>query len=401
MLAAGKGTRMWPLATRTPKPLLPVAGRSLLWRMLDGLAAAGARDCVIVVGHGADQVTAAAKAWRGAMTVRCVPQGEPRGTGHAVAMAAPHVTEDCLLAMADGLIDAATLAALAKAKGFAVAAQEVADPSRYGALKVRKEQVLGVEEKSKAPSSNLVNTGFYHVPLAAVRACADLKPSPRGELEFTDVLGAWAADGKVRWIPAQGWRDVGTPWDLLAAHEATLGPWMDFLLDGAKVGGPGEVEDGVHVRGRLYVEAGAVVKAGTYVEGDCYVGAGSRVGPHTYLRGPVAIGAKCHVGASTELKATILLDGSNAPHLSYLGDSVVGEGCNLGAGTVVANLRHDGASVLVKHRGSKVDTGRRKFGAIIGDGAKTGVNCSLNPGTILAPGVLLPAGTAAKGTVDA
>jgi UDP-N-acetylglucosamine diphosphorylase / glucose-1-phosphate thymidylyltransferase / UDP-N-acetylgalactosamine diphosphorylase / glucosamine-1-phosphate N-acetyltransferase / galactosamine-1-phosphate N-acetyltransferase len=122
LLAAGKGTRMWPLATRTPKPLLPLAGRSLLWRMLDGLAAAGARDCIVVVGHGAERVTAAAQAWRGAMAVRCVPQGEPRGTGHAVAAAAPHVSGDCLVAMADGLIGEATLQALAAADGFAVAA---------------------------------------------------------------------------------------------------------------------------------------------------------------------------------------------------------------------------------------------------------------------------------------
>ncbi|HUR24785.1 MAG TPA: bifunctional sugar-1-phosphate nucleotidylyltransferase/acetyltransferase [Candidatus Thermoplasmatota archaeon] len=402
LLAAGKGTRMWPLATRTPKPLLEVAGRSLLWRMLDALAAAGASECIVVVGHGGERVTAAASAWRGGMVVRCVPQGEPRGTGHAVAAAAPHVKEDCLLAMADGLVEAATLQALAQAGGFAVAAQRVADPSRYGALRVQGDRVLGVEEKSERPSSDLVNTGFYRVPLAAVQECAGLRPSPRGELEFTDVLAAWAARGEVRWTAAEGWRDVGAPWDLLVAHEALMGPTLDFLLDGVSSGvaGNGTVEDGVHVRGRLFVEAGAVVKAGTYVEGDVYIGSGARVGPNSYLRGPVAIGAKCHVGAATELKNTILLPGAHAPHLNYVGDSILGEGCNLGAGTVVANLRHDDATVRVHHKGKRVDTGRRKFGAIVGDGAKTGVNASLNPGTLLGPGVLVPAGAAVKGTIE-
>lgn len=400
LLAAGKGTRMWPLATRTPKPLLQVAGRSLLWRMLDALAAAGASTCIVVVGHGADRVMAAAAGWRGAMKVTCVSQGTPKGTGHAVAAAAPHVSEDCLLAMADGLVDPATLQALAGAKGFVVAAQEVADPSRYGALTVKAGKVLGIQEKSKSAKSNLVNTGFYRVPLAAVRACSSLKKSPRGELEFTDVLAAWAKDGKVRWIPAKGWHDVGTPWDLLAAHEALLGPWMDFLLDGLAVGGRGTVEDGVRVTGRLYVEEGGIVKSGTYVEGDVLVGANSRVGPNAYLRGPVAIGSGCHVGASTELKNTILQDGAHAPHLNYVGDSILGEGCNLGAGTIVANLRHDDADVLVHHRGAKVTTGRRKFGAIVGDGAKTGVNASLNPGTLLGPGAQVAAGATAKGTID-
>lgn len=403
LLAAGKGTRMWPLATRTPKPLLEVAGRSLLWRMLDALAAAGARACIVVVGHEAAAVTAAAQAWRGAMAVRCVPQGEPRGTGHAVAAAAEHVSEDCLLAMADGVVDAATLVALAANGGFAVAAQRVPDPTKYGALRVKGDRVVGVEEKSDRPSSDLVNTGFYRVPLAALRDCASLKPSPRGELEFTDVLAAWGARGEVSWTPAEGWRDIGTPWDLLAAHEALMGPMMEFLLDGAKTGvaGNGLVEEGVHVRGRLFVEAGAVVKAGTYVEGDVYVSAGARVGPNAYLRGPVAVGARAHVGAATELKNTIILAGGHAPHLNYLGDSILGEGCNLGAGTIVANLRHDNAPVRVHHKGKRVDTGRRKFGAIIGDGAKTGINASLNPGTILGPGVLVPAGAAVKGTLEA
>lgn len=391
---------MWPLATRTPKPLLPVAGQSLLARMLHGLEAAGISRCVILVSHGAAQVEAAARAWTGKMDVRCVPQGEPRGTGHAVAAAIPHVDEDCVVAMADGCIDPATLRSLASGQGFVVAAQEVADARRYGALEVSGGQVKAIAEKSAAPPSRLVNTGFYRVPLEAIRACAQLKPSSRGELEFTDVLAAWAAQGRVTWIPAVGWIDVGSPWDLLTAQETCLPARLDTTLNGANVGGPGLVEPGVQVRGRLYVEAGAVVKSGTYVEGDVLVGANSRVGPNAYLRGPITLGPGCHVGAGTEIKASVLLDGAHAPHLHYIGDSVLGEGCNLGAGTIVANLRHDGANVLVTHRGAKVDTGRRKFGAIVGDGAKTGINCSLNPGTILGPGARIAAGAVVKGTVE-
>jgi len=78
------------------------------------------------------------------------------------------------------------------------------------------------------------------------------------------------------------------------------------------------------------------------------------------------LGRGCHVGASTELKNAILLDGAHAPHLNYVGDSVLGEGCNLGAGTIVANLRHDAAPVRVHHQGKAVETGRVKFGAIVG-----------------------------------
>lgn len=399
LLAAGKGTRMAPLTPELAKPLLEVAGRSLLHRMLDGLAEAGVGRAVVVTHHQAKQVEAAAKAWRGAMKVQCVEQGAPKGTGHAVAAGATKVDGDALVVMGDCLVDAATLRALARAKGFALAASKVADPTRYGALKVEGRRLKALAEKSPKPPSDLVNTGLYRVPGEALEQAAALKPSPRGELEFTDVVNAWAKRGEAAWLPAKGWLDVGAPWDLLAAQEAALAPGLDFRLEGAAVGGPGTVEDGVQVRGRLYVERGATVKSGTYVEGDVWVGPGARVGPNAYLRGPLHVGAKCHVGAATELKASLLMEGANAPHLNYVGDSVLGPGVNLGAGTKVANLKVTPGTVKATGPGGRMDTGRIKFGVCLGPHAKTGINTSLNPGTLVGAGALIGAGQVVSGWV--
>lgn len=390
---------MWPLCSTTPKPLLRIAGRSLLHRHLDNLQAAGCKRTIVVVEHLAERVQAEAAAWRGKMEVACVRQGEPRGTGHAVAAGAAHMKGDAIVVMGDCLAAAATIKNLAAQTEFAVAAKRVPDAHRYGALRVAGDRVHGIEEKSPSPSSDLVNTGLYHVPADALRAAHDLKPSPRGELEFTDVVAEWAGQGKVKWIPAEGWLDVGAPWNLLAANEAAMAPTLDFLLDGAITGGTGTIEEGVVLNGRIYVEAGARVRSGTTVDGDAYIGRDARVGPTSFLRGPVAIGARCHVGAFSEIKNSVILDGSHLPHLHYIGDSVIGEDVNLGAGTIVANLRHDERTVRVEHRGAKVDTGRRKFGAVIGDRAKTGVNSSLNPGTIIGVGAMVRAGAAVNGTV--
>ncbi|MFO1536056.1 MAG: bifunctional sugar-1-phosphate nucleotidylyltransferase/acetyltransferase [Thermoplasmatota archaeon] len=399
LLAAGKGTRMAPLTPGLAKPLLEVAGRSLLHRMLDGLADAGVARAVVVMHHNAAQVEAAAKAWRGGspMKVVCVAQGTPRGTGHAVAAGAAKVGGDALVVMGDCLVDPATLRALAKARGFALAASKVADPTRYGALKVEGRKLKALAEKSPRPPSDLVNTGLYRVPAEALERAAALKPSPRGELEFTDVVNAWAKKGNAAWLPAKGWLDVGAPWDLLTAQEAALPGDLAFRLDGAAVGGPGTVEEGVQVRGRLYVEKGATVKSGTYVEGDVWVGPGARVGPHAYLRGPLHVGARCHVGAATELKASILMEGANAPHLNYVGDSILGPGVNLGAGTKVANLKVTPGTVKGTGPGGKLDTGRVKFGVCLGPNAKTGINTSLNPGTLVGAGALIGAGQVVSG----
>lgn len=394
---------MWPVATTAaaPKPLLEVAGRSLLHRMLDGLAAAGCNTIAVVVPPGKNAVRSHALAWRGPSKVRCVAQSEPKGTGHAVAAGAKGVKEDAIVAMADCLVPADDLARLMRGKGFLVLAAEVPDGSRYGVLQARAGRLVSLREKPKSAGRALVNTGLYRVPAEALRQAAALKPSPRGELEFTDVVAAWAKRPGVRVVRTRGWLDVGSPWDLLEAAQRLVPSSLDVALKAKSIGGAGTVEAGVHVRGRLYVAEGAVVKSGTYIEGDAWVGPGSTVGPNAYLRGPVSIGTGCKVGAATEVKASVLLDGAKAPHLSYVGDSVLGAGCNLGAGTVVANLRHDEASVRVTHRGAKVDTGRKKLGAIVGDGAKTGINASLNPGTILGPGVLVDAGAFVRGTIEA
>lgn len=402
VLAAGRGTRMWPVATTAPapKPLLEVAGRSLLHRMLDGLAAAGCKAIVVVTPPGKNPVRRHALAWRGKAKVRCVAQSEPKGTGHAVAAGAKGVKQDAIVAMADCLVPTDDLASLVRGKGFLLLGAEVPDGSRYGVLKARAGRLVSLREKPKGAGPALVNTGLYRVPVEALRQARDLAPSPRGELEFTDVVAAWARRPGVRVVRTRGWLDVGAPWDLLEAAARLVPAQLDATLKGKRTGGAGTVEAGVQVRGRLFVSEDAVVKSGTYVEGDAWVGPGSTVGPNAYLRGPVSIGAGCKVGAATEVKASVLLDGAKAPHLSYVGDSVLGAGCNLGAGTVVANLRHDEANVRVTHRGAKVDTGRKKLGAIVGDGAKTGINASLNPGTILGPGVLVDAGAFVRGTVE-
>ncbi len=402
VLAAGKGTRMGPLCTRRPKPLLPVAGRPLLIRLLDDLEAVGAKRIFVVVHHQADQVQAAVAAWNGSAQTVCVEQGEPRGTGHAVAAAvAAGADKDALLVMGDCLVSKDDLAGLAAADGFVLGAVRVDDPTKYGALDVDGPRVLGLAEKSPNPPSDLINTGLYRVPASALAATAHLKPSPRGELEFTDVVNHWASRGDLHWTPAESWRDVGTPWDYLAVHEESLGDEADRLLGQNRHGGPGMIEEGVHVRGRLWVGEGAVVRSGVYVEGDVIVGAGAKVGPNAYLRGPIAIGAGCHVGAAVEIKNSILLDRANTPHLNYVGDSILCSGVNLGAGTKVANLKVKPGTIKVDWNGERRDTGRRKFGVIIGDDVKTGINCSLNPGTILGAGVLVGAGKVVTGWIDA
>ncbi|MFZ0004432.1 MAG: DapH/DapD/GlmU-related protein, partial [Methanoregula sp.] len=109
------------------------------------------------------------------------------------------------------------------------------------------------------------------------------------------------------------------------------------------------------------------------------IGNNCRIGPHAYIRGATSIGDECHIGHCTELKNSVIMAKTKIPHFNYVGDSVIGSGCNFGAGTKVANLRHDHAPV----RAGGNDTRHTKFGAVVGDNVSFGINCSVNVGSVI------------------
>jgi len=127
-----------------------------------------------------------------------------------------------------------------------------------------------------------------------------------------------------------------------------------------------------------------------------FIGENAVVGPNAYLRPYTVVGEGAKVGAYCDVKNSILMDRAKVPHLSYVGDSIVGAGCSLGAGTITANLRFDDASIVSMVKGRRVDTGRRKLGAIIGDNVRTGINVSLLPGVKIGSGAWIGPGVTVR-----
>jgi bifunctional UDP-N-acetylglucosamine pyrophosphorylase/glucosamine-1-phosphate N-acetyltransferase len=379
VLAAGRGTRMRPLTDRRPKPLLPVGDRPLVVRGLDAAAAAGADRAVVVVGYEADAVREAIGAERAGLPVEYVTQERQRGTADAVRAA---VAADALdpgpfaVLNGDVLVDPDSLRALF-ADGPAVAAARVDRPGEYGVLDVDDGTLAGVTEKPAEPASNLINAGSYLLPDAA-RDLLDVPESERGEAELTDVLDRVRAERPVRVVEFDRWLDVGYPWDLLRATELVLAD-RDRRIEG-------EVSPDADLRGSVVVEPGATVRAGVTVEGPVLIRAGATVGPNAYVRGATVLGPDAHVGHAVEVKNSVLMRGATAGHLSYVGDSVLGRAVNLGAGTTVANLRHDGADVRATATDERRSTGRRKFGVVCGDEVRTGIDTALNAGVTLSTG---------------
>ncbi|MFZ5949158.1 MAG: DapH/DapD/GlmU-related protein [Candidatus Rifleibacteriota bacterium] len=146
----------------------------------------------------------------------------------------------------------------------------------------------------------------------------------------------------------------------------------------------GKVEPGAILEGNdIYIGKGSVVQAGALISGPTIIGENVEIRHCAYVRGNVIIGNDAVVGHCTEIVRSVMLPGAKAPHFNYVGDSILGTGVNLGAGTKLSNLKNDGSNVKTKIDELVIDTGVRKFGAILGDNCLLGCNSVTNPGTIL------------------
>ncbi len=170
------------------------------------------------------------------------------------------------------------------------------------------------------------------------------------------------------------------PWDLLRVNELVLEQVVRTSVEG-------EVSPAAHIDGVLVLGPRSRVLPGVYMEGTVVIGADCKIGPNAYLRGSTSIGNDCHIGQAVEVKNSIVMSGTAIGHLSYCGDSVIGEHVNFGAGTITANFRHDGKMHRSEVGGVLIDTGRRKFGTIVGDRVHTGIHTSIYPGRKLWPDV--------------
>lgn len=183
------------------------------------------------------------------------------------------------------------------------------------------------------------------------------------------------------------WLDLTYPWDLLTANESVISDFKPLNL--------GTVEENVTIKGNVLIGKSTVVRAGSYIIGPVIIGDNCEIGPNCFIRPATSIGNNCHVGAACEVKNSVIMNETKIPHLNYVGDSVIGEDCNLGAGTKIANLRLDKKDIRIE----EIDTRRQKLGAIIGDKVQTGINACINVGTMIGNNTFIGPGAKASGII--
>lgn len=396
ILAAGEGTRMRPLTANIPKPLLPVAGKPFIVHTIDALKKAGIKEATILIGWRGMRVREFLKDGKDlGIKITYEEQEKRLGTAHAIGLAKKHMKSKFLALNGDIILPPKSLKALmefSRGKGNVVGLTSVEDPSNFGVVDLKGDIIQGIEEKPARPKSKLINAGVYVFQPAIFDAISKTKKSPRGEYEITDSLKILMKK-KVYGFPLPGdWIDVGRPWDLLKAN--------GILMKDTRSKTEGKVDRNVVIEGQVLIGKGTRVRSGTTILGPVVIGRDCSIGPNSFIRGSSYVGDRCKVGASSEVKNSIIMNETHIPHHNYVGDSIIGERCNLGSGTKIANLRLDEGTIRIFVKGKKVDTGLRKLGVIMGDDVKTGINASIDSGTIIGEDSYIGPGALAGGFIS-
>ncbi len=399
LLVAGEGKRLEPITATRPKHMIPLGGMPLLEHTIRALRDVGVRDILLVVGYLKEVIQdyfGTGSKWN--MSIDYIEQKAFLGTANATELGKDFTSEDEFLMMyGDLLVDPGVLEKFtsfvqANPADAIISLRRVPDPSKYGIITLDdSNNVKTIIEKPPAEMDvgNLANAGVYLLNAKIYDAISRTELSPRKEYELTDSLQILVDEGQVVKgfdIGQIYWSDVGHPWQLLEANEYIMEKFLKPEIRG-------KVEPNVQVSGTLYVGPNSLIKSGTYIEGPVFIGEDTVIGPNAYLRPFASIGNHCRVGNSSEVKASIVLDGSLIPHLSYVGDSVIGQNVNLAAGTTTANVRLDKANVKMTVKDIRVDTGRRKLGAIIGDNVQTGIHVNFMPGVKIGHNAFIGANT--------
>jgi len=421
VMAAGKGTRM---KSALPKVLHKLAGRSLIQHVLDAAVPLAATRTIVITGHGAEQVEAAA-ATNGAVFVRQMPQ---LGTGHAVQQAVPALPEETgttLILNGDvPLVRTETLRALLAASAgerLALLTVTLVNPAGYGRIVRTGDQAGGhvraiVEHKDASHAQLAIHevyTGILAAPTAALKRWVMALQDNNAQREFylTDIVAMAVAEGLAVTSAQAGSETevlgVNSPHQLAELERRHQADIANALMDaGVRLADPARLDvrgslvcgrdveidvncvfegtvtlaDNVKVGANCVIRgasvgAGAVIHPFTHIDG-AQVGPGALVGPFARLRPGAVLGEEVHIGNFVEVKNSTLAKGAKANHLAYLGDATVGERVNFGAGSITAN--YDGAN---KHR------------TVIGNDVHVGSNCVLVAPITLGDGATIGGGS--------
>jgi len=380
ILAAGESSRFWPLNEKH-KSLIKIMGKPLIWYTIDGLVKSGVNEIIIV-----ESQSLAEKELANYQFPKCrivyADQAEAKGMGNALLSARSLIKGNFLVLNAEmaecSEIFDQLISKLKESKAKAVlAGQKTKTPELFGIARFNEDKITEIIEKpklSEAPSDIKVS-GIYLLPEDFLQT---LEKVEQETYSFEKALSLYMKTNDVRlFILKDKEEDIPFlkyPWHLFNIEK--------YLFDKclkSKIEKSAQIAKNVVIKGNVYIGENARIFENTTINGPCYIGANSIIGNNSLVRDYSNLENNVLMGAFAEVTRTIFQQGVNV-HSGYFGDSIFGEKCLVGAGTITANVRIDRGEIKVK---PDIVTGLKSLGAIIGNNTKIGINCSLMPGVLI------------------
>lgn len=389
ILAAGDSSRFWPLNSRH-KSLLKIMGKPLIWYTIEGLRRYGISDIIIIQGPEKD-IESELKNYNFEIGIRFVVQNEPKGMGDAI-LCAEKLIKDYFLVVnpyhfkMKEILEKTLADYPLKEKSIEMIlfGTKTDRPWDYGIFGFKKANdylyATGITEKperGKEPSECKV-VGIYILPFNFFDY---LKRVPEGYYSLEEALNLYTSENNRPNLTIVQILDetlsLKYPWDLFRVARFPLDKYLKSEIDqSAKIAKSATIDGNIFIGENTKIFENAVIKGPCYIGDNCVIGNNALIREYTNLeQGSI-------VGTNAEVTRCIFQENTHI-HSGYFGDSILGEGCRVGAGTVTGNVRLDRGEIRATVKEKKVDTGLKSLGAIVGKNTKIGINVSLMPGILI------------------
>lgn len=382
ILAAGKGGNLAPFSNTRPIPMVQVAGAYLLDNTLRLLAKAGVNDIFVVVGHQKEKIIKRiGEHVINGVNVNFIEQKQIGEIGSAVAQVKNKVSpgEYFLLIYGDTITSANIFSKIQQSfHSFKSPVASICLPpsnEMFGNVFLdARMKITDIIEKPKGGQlGNYVLAGVYILPYEFFKVLTSHKNSMEKAIKKMVSMGGLKAS---MW--EEDWLDIVHPWEILTANRILMDSWEESSIARTAV-----LEGNVTMQGTVKIAEGVVVKAGAVLEGPCSIGRNCYIGNNTLVRSYTSIGDGCSVGYGVELKNCVVFNRTRIGRLSFIGDSVLGENVDIGAGTMTVNRTVDWKPVQVRQGKKKIQTEWIKMGAFIGDNVVIGAGNTIEPGAVV------------------
>jgi glucose-1-phosphate thymidylyltransferase len=370
ILAAGEGTRLRPLTVSKPKVMIPIANRPIIEYAVEAVSQNGIKEIVIVVGYKKESIMSHFEDGRKfGCEISYVQQPKPLGTSHALLQAESEIDSDFLVLPGDNLIDPKEISKLIESQNqnsLLIAESEI--PSKYGVVFLDKGVVTKMLEKPQEKLSNLISTGIYRFTTDVFSAIKTV-----GEGGFHDLTAVvqFMIESNVRLEGIHGigkWIDAVYPWELLHVNAQAI--------PDAKVGYAGNIEEGAHIKGKVFIGEGTTIRSGAYITGPVVIGKGCDIGPSACIYPSTSIGDNVSIQPFTVVRHSLIMNDVEIGSSSSISNSIIGDGVQIGSHFTATNEK---ALINTDSGYHEVDD----IGAIIGEDSNIGSQVTAASGLLL------------------